>query len=958
MLFDRLLRKRRPVVAESTSQESLAQIALGDGDPVARLDAVRRLASLTHLRAILAADGDARVREIALGRYRNLLSGAEEADVPLAERLAEIARIEDPRIVEHLALEGRDAESRLAAIEHIASPAVLVHCVLHDPRAANRGAALARLEDRESLEQIVRNIGKKDTRIYREARERLRRLADQEERPRRLRAQCAELCERAEGLGRLEQWSQDRALLEHLDTQWAQVEPEAEPPLRERYQAARARFLEAYEAHRQANAAEIAAQEARAAEGNARESLIVRAQDAAVQDDEGALASLRDGLSSEWSALERRLPESGQRTFDQRFDRALAALDARLESLAGQRKGTRRLAKLKTQLSTRLADSAPLDSARIRADLGELRSLIELLGQPANTGLSELAEQLEARLRAQRKEADDRLKSLPERITELEGMLDSGELKRAEPLHQNILLDLELGRMSGVAETSIKGPNSRLRSLSPRLRDLQHWRRWGANQHRTAVCEAMESLRDEDLPLAAVAERLHVLQADWKGLDTTGAPANRALWNRFQQAGDAVYERCRPYLEAEAAEREANRAAREEVCCQLEEFLARVDWSRIDWRRVMHAERETRQAWASIGSTDDRQRRPLDRRFRRAIKELDQRLETERERNQSFKQGLIEKVQGLAESADLDTAIEETKTLQRQWHTTVPARQRDENRLWQDFRTACDAVFERRAALHQAHRAELESNLRARETLCEESEALLGAPGDAQSLAGAQRELEHRWRDAESLAVPRQAAAALSRRWQHVRDQLHARIQVQETEERRVALELLAQRAMLCESVERQILGQGEASEAPVAEIDPEAARQRWTDLPPLPDATIQEAMAARLDRALEAASNPEGLRVLREELTLNRERRHRLCLELEIAAGVESPPELNQERLRLQVERLAERMAEGERDLLKGVSELLVEWYRCGPAPADPRLDERVSRVLAARATGPESSP
>jgi hypothetical protein len=150
--------------------------------------------------------------------------------------------------------------------------------------------------------------------------------------------------------------------------------------------------------------------------------------------------------------------------------------------------------------------------------------------------------------------------------------------------------------------------------------------------------------------------------------------------------------------------------------------------------------------------------------------------------------------------------------------------------------------------------------------------------------------------------------------------------------------------------VERQVLGLGD----PDSPVDLEGARHAWLELPTLPDAGLQEAMTLRLNRALEATDDPEGLAALREGLGPNGERRRRLCLELEIAAGVESPPELNQERLRLQVERLAERMSEGEGDRLKGVPELLVDWYRCGPAPTDSGLDERVARVLAAAPATP----
>lgn len=952
MLFDRLLKKRRPAVAKGTDQAALAEMALSHLDAAVRLDAVRRLASLAHLRAVLAADSDAGVREVALGRYRHLLSGVEEAGNPLAERVAEIALVEDTRILEHLAQEGREPEARLAAIARVTSPTVLLHCVLRDPRAANRAAALARIHDRAALEQVVRRIGKKDTNVYREARERLRRLTEQEGLPRRLNTQCAELCERAEGLGRLGHWSQDRALLDHLDEQWAQIEPRAEPTWHERYQAARRRFLTAYQTHRQADAAQLAAEEARATERLARESLIEEAVGSADQAVEAALAARRARLATDWGALDQGLPDSEQRALARRFEQALGVLDARLERLAAHREGLLRLEQLRRGLADQLTMTKPLDQGRVRGELAEARGLAKTLAGGAESDLSELQGQLETRLRSEREDAAKHLQTLTQRVTALEEALGSGELKAAEVLYGGIQGDLERARLGGLADRAVAASARRLSSLSARLKELQRWRRWGANQHRTALCEAMEALREEDLPLAAVAERLHVLKADWTALDPAGGPVNRTLRNRFQRASEAVHARCRPVLDAEAAERETNRAAREAVCRQLEDFLARVDWARIDWRRVMRAERETRLAWASIGSGDARQRRGLDGRFHRAIKELDDRLEGERARNQALKRGLIERMRGLAEATDLEAAIAEAKALQRQWHTTVPARQRDENRLWQEFRGACDAVFERRAALHQAHRAELEDHLRTREALCEEAESLSAEAQDPHGLAGAIQDLELRWRDAESLPVPRQGAGPSSRRWHRAREQLRGRLQALQASERRARLDLLARMAALCESVERPLLGQ----EGP--EIDPAAVKQAWAGLPSLPSAELQEAMGARLDRALEAADRPDALVELRTALEANQGRRRRLALELEVAAGLESPPELRHERLKLQVGRLAERMTEGEADRLKEVPELLVDWYRAGPAPTDLALEARVGRVLDAWTGVPPDAP
>ncbi len=964
MLFDRLLRKRRPAVAKHASQELLAEVACTHADPTVRLDAVRRLASLPLLRKAMVSDGDLSVREIALARYRNLLCGADEDGVSLEERLNEIATAEDPRVLEHVAADGREPETRRAAIERVDSAAVLVGCVLHDASAINRGAALARIQDRASLEQIARRIGKKDKAVYREARERLRRLSELDELPRRLRAQCADLCERAERLGHLEHWGQDRALLEHLDRQWAEIEPQVEPQWRTRYAAARERFLSAYDAYRQANAAEAAADEARAALRAARESLLAQAREAASLEGEQELAAERERLADAWGAHPRDLlPESEQRALDKRFAGALEALDAVLHRLTEQRKRGLRLKKILSKMDKLLVESHPLDASRVSDLIAQGRVLVASLadsqagsgsGAGTDAAFSALAERLESRLKTQRKHAKQRLEQIPERLDELESALEAGELKRADPLHQSIQAGLELIQASALADGAADPIARRLRGLAPRLKELQHWRRWGADQHRQALCEAMETLREEDLPLAAVAERLHVLQVDWKELDQSGSPANQALWGRFHAASEAVYARCRPVLEAEAAEREGNRAARETICQQLESFLERVDWERVDWKRVMHAARETRQAWSGIGPCEARHRRALERRFHAALQRLDQRLEAERGSNQAFKQGLIERVRALAGQSDLEAAIDEIKTLQRQWHTTVPARQRDENRLWGDFRSACDAVFERRAAAHQAQRTELDENLKAREALCDEADALAASDNDARGLVAVQRELEQRWRDLESRPVPHQSAGPLSRRWKEARERLAARSRERQAAERRGALDLLARQAGLCEELERQVLTDAGVDLMAVAT----QAQVAWSGLPELSDSGLQEAMSARLQAAVEAAGDGQRREALRKRLAANGERRRRLGLEIEIAAGVPSPSELARERLELQVSRLAERMAEGEQDSLRSVNDLLALWFRCGPAPEDPELAARVERVRVRLAGAEPAAP
>ena len=953
MLFERFLKKKRQDTHKEEDQEVLAERARNHEDPAVRREATRRLVGLSHLRLIFAEDTDAGVREIAAARYRHLLCGTQPAEltpdgVSLDARVAELSHVDDARILEQVAIQGLAHEVRRAAIERLQSPEVLALCAVQDPLAANRGAAVERIETKDALEQVVRQIGKRDKNVYRSAREKLRLIAKREERPLRVRALCEELCQKAERLGRLEQWNQDRAILDLLDRQWAEIRDEVEPDGRTRYEGARERFIQAYRGHARETAARVAAEEAHESLHAERLALLDTLSEAPALSTEQEIRALCERVSTAWDALDA-LPPQRQRPLDQRYRTLMDAADAARTTLVDQRKRLSQLHKSSNRAQKLLDEPKPLDLRATKTFIEQARALAAELPATAETqAVLALLERLEVRTKTQRKNAEHRLKQLPEKLAELKKHLADGELKKADPLFQSLRAGLDLVEASALPKGATEEIAARLHLLAPRLRDLQHWRRWGADQHRDGLCEEMEQLIEADLPLQALSERLHTMRLDWKGLEKTGPRASPAVAERFHKACDAVQERCRPYLDAQAAEREANRAARESVCDQIEDFLSKVDWERIDWKRVLRAERETRHTWASIGPVDPRHFKALEGRFRQALKQLDRRLDGERKRNQAMKHALIAKVEALVEETDLDAAIEQTKALQREWHTTVPARHKDENKLWQTFRSACDAIFERRAALHQAHANEMKEHLATRESICTDALALARAEHDPKRLRAELRELERRWDDAQSLPIPRQSAGPLNERWRETREALKRHISDCEDQQRRDAFDLLQGQAALCERLELGLLGETDAP------LDPEAAEQAWADLPQQQDDEIQRAIAARFASALAAARDPEQIAVLRRRYDANAARLSQLCLQLEILTGVETPPELAQQRLEFQVARLTERMVDGEEDPLQGSARLLKEWYLCGPAPRSAGLDSRFERIRQALAREP----
>ena len=64
--------------------------------------------------------------------------------------------------------------------------------------------------------------------------------------------------------------------------------------------------------------------------------------------------------------------------------------------------------------------------------------------------------------------------------------------------------------------------------------------------------------------------------------------------------------------------------------------------------------------------------------------------------NATEKQELVRRAVQLATTTDLARAIDEVKRLQAQWKTTGPVPHAQSQSMWEEFRAACNAVYDRR----------------------------------------------------------------------------------------------------------------------------------------------------------------------------------------------------------------------------------------------------------------------
>jgi hypothetical protein len=156
----------------------------------------------------------------------------------------------------------------------------------------------------------------------------------------------------------------------------------------------------------------------------------------------------------------------------------------------------------------------------------------------------------------------------------------------------------------------------------------------------------------------------------------------------------------------------------------------------------------------------------------------------------------------------------------------------------------------------------------------------------------------------------------------------------------------LAAKEHLCEELDSRVLAGNTSAD------DSSAVQEKWAALPPLPDAW-EKKLAARRDAAVRALADPAAAGDYRALIEQGIEARRERLLELELALGLESPAEFQQQRLALQVKQLRDRFKNAATAGADTATERLVAWCaEPGVSAADERLRcERIFSKISTRA-------
>lgn len=520
-----------------------------------------------------------------------------------------------------------------------------------------------------------------------------------------------------------------------------------------------------------------------------------------------------------------------------------------------------------------------------------------------------------------------------EALDKLENALDSGALQVA--VDQEKML-----RMLEPADFAMSDTHAaRLARARAELHRLQGWARWGGNVSREELLKAAEEFPAKSHTVTELAKKIGSLRERWKSLDSSAGPAGKEMWERFDIACTSAYAPVAAHFRKLSDERQANLEKARSIVADVRRFAIESGCGghssgEVDWKAIAAFSVRMHQLWRHLGPIDRKEKKSADTEFETAMQQLLEPLAAQREIEIAGREKMIAEASGLnpADRRSLDVM----RALQERWQErakALPLDRKDEQALWQRFRSACDAVFVKRKEAAREADADRQLHLRERETLCATLEVL--EPESIDIIAKKMRDAVHAW--GRIGPVPRASEQQIEKRYQSALARLQKRMHDAQHSAKEAQLATLRDKLKLCHAMEELIANNRMPDSDEFLRVE-----SAWQALPAL-ESPWERALYARFGMAIAALKNadPQHAALLQQ----NRAIIEREVLRLEIIMGIESPPELSRERLQLQVEVLQASLKTGQKSLSQQQQFLHVVAL---PALTGPPLDDRIERVAA----------
>ena len=907
---------RKLALDKLDDEKTLAQIADQDSDLSVRSSALAKIKAPQHLAIFLVCE-QAELRQQAQQQHLAYL-------LP-NQNISGLDTISNDNDLVNIATYTQDDELRLAAINKLGSESIRLDIASNNPVSKVRLAAAQGLTKSESLQKLMHIAQGKDKALYRFCKDQIATSKAAEDSAKLREEKIATAISQAQQLGKSAYSPEYNGRLQLLKQNWTALNEQA-PQQQQAFNTALVKCEATLAEH---IAEEKAVQDKLVAITCAKESFTtllaqletLELNDELAQQAPAQLSVQLKELEQNWKAAKLVTnPEAAQNKAFENTLQAWLTIDNTRTQLSEQ----------KETFEALITECQQLEKSSLSKSQNLQKELTKIVKQlpwkttelnitiAAPTLLAELDSALQSVIKHNQNlsahEADSS-KQLAQLLTELENHIAEGHLKDANKTHQHAVQ-----AMKKISQFEAKKFQRQYQNLTAQLTEIRDWQGYAATPKKEALCVSMESLVGSEIDPAILADKIHNFQEEWKAIGPIARQDDKILWNRFRTAADKAYLPCKAYYADMATQRQQNLVNRQALIAQLIDYEASMDWESADWGIVQKTLDAARETFRSFSPVDRHEHKNSQATLQEISDKIYAHIKEEYQRNIEAKEALINQAKSLQDVEDLSQAIEQSKQLQADWKTIGMTPNKADQKMWQEFRLACDAVFSRRDEQRQQNKVHIEASIEQAQAIIIKAEAAA-----KETNAESKEALQLCSSEFAELSLPKALYAKLRQRLydaQQQQDDLFSQDKVAKKQQAWITLtDKLSAISLKAQDTEQaDALYKADATDLKLPQgIDKSLVERKWDDV--------------SAEQASTELSNSDALRDA--------------CIGLEITAGLESPAEDQRARMAYQVQRLAQGLGQAG-SLQQQISDSVSQWLALN---ADQAWQQRYNSALLAAA-------
>ena len=245
------------------------------------------------------------------------------------------------------------------------------------------------------------------------------------------------------------------------------------------------------------------------------------------------------------------------------------------------------------------------------------------------------------------------------------------------------------------------------------------------------IIEELKELVNSDETLNSTFAKFRELQQRWKEAGVVPQQKVKDLWETYNLHVENFYNFIKINKELRDLDLKKNYEQKIQLCEQAEALV--VEPSIVE---AFHKLQKLHDEWREIGPVANEYKEVLWERFKAASSRINKQhqeffdvLKQEQMKNLELKTELCAKTEALSEQPhtsrkEWNKASDSLLEIQKVWRTIGFAPKKDNTRIYERFRTACDRFFEAKREYYAGVKSEMDHNLQLKLDICQAAEAL------------------------------------------------------------------------------------------------------------------------------------------------------------------------------------------------------------------------------------------